>query len=88
MGVGWGEVKQGPRPFPRKVGVEGRLHGSFCSTYYIPCNSAGSNKRGISSNGRAPASHAGGSGIDARILHSSFSFTKFVLLLPFLPLVV
>ena len=27
---------------------------------------------GISSNGRAPALHAGGTGIDARILHISF----------------
>ena len=29
---------------------------------------------GISSNGRAPALHAGGTGIDARILHILFSF--------------
>ena len=29
--------------------------------------------RGISSNGRAPASHAGGIGIDTRILHFLFS---------------
>ena len=31
--------------------------------------------RGISSNGRAPALHAGGTGIDARILHIFFSFS-------------
>ena len=29
---------------------------------------------GISSNGRAPALHAGGTGIDARILHTFFFF--------------
>ena len=58
------------------------MQNTCCIKYYsrFPCKtcflnlSNGSAHRswGISSNGRAPASHAGGTGIDARILQSSF----------------
>ena len=40
----------------------------FCFVYFFRLN------WGISSKGRAPALHAGGTGIDARILHTFFFF--------------
>ena len=59
--------------------------GLFSEFYGIPLIiHAGFLNRGISSNGRAPALHAGGTGIDTQVLHFLFLFKLNVLAATFI----